>query len=632
MNILKVVPFKKAFRTEYLTYFTTKDVSVGNIVTFDIKNKTHQGFVIDVENAQTTKTDIKQASFSLKKIKSVYKETIFNTALVQTLKDAELFYATSIGALSTAITPQFVLKDIAAFKIPHTDTVARKESTEQYAIQEPDAERYSSYKRLIREEFAKKKSVLFVCPTIEDAEYAFKELSKGIVENSYLFASHVKSSELSSKWIEATKNTKPILVVATGHYAFTPLSRIGSVVVEKESSKLYKTQNSPYIDYRMLLEMYAKNLGARFVVGDLILRLESHIKIDQFTMHEYSPLKFRTLTTAQSHVIEMNKREHTKGDEFALFSPEMIEMINHAHQASEHVLLLCARKGLSPSIVCMDCGHTVKCTNCDSPMVLHGKDATERSNYFLCHRCNEHRHAGELCVHCGGWRLKTLGVATDTIEQFIQDKFPHATVFVFNGDRVKTQKQARKLITEFYATPGAILIGTEMALLYTKDEIEHIGVVSIDSMFSIPDFSIHERILINLLRAKSLASRTFILQTRNPNSPILGFAQSGNIREFIRAELKERKQYSYPPYSIMIKLVLQGTPTKVHEEATKVKEFLKDFELFGYPILTQTNRDRLTYGLLIRLETDAWPDLKLAEKLRALPQYIKVVIQADNIF
>ncbi len=632
MNILKVVPFKKAFRTEYLTYFTTKDVSIGNIVTFDIKNKTHQGFVIDVENAETTKTDIKQATFSLRKIKSVYKETIFNTALVQTLKDAEAFYATSIGALSTVIAPLFVLKDINAFKIPHSDTVAKKESTEQYAIQEPDIERYSSYKRLIREEFAKKKSVLFVCPTIEDAEYAFKELSKGISENSYLFASHIKSSELTSKWAEAIKNEKPVLIVSTGHYAFAPLSRIGSVVVEKESSKLYKSQSAPYADYRVLLEMYARNLGARFVVGDLILRLESHLKIDQFTMHEYSPLKFRTLTTAQSEVVPMNNREHIKGDEFAIFSPKMLEMIQNAHLDSEHVMLLCARKGLASSIVCMDCGHTVKCTNCDSPMVLHGKDATDKSNYFLCHRCNEHRHAGELCVHCGGWRLKTLGVATELIEQYILEKFPHAAVFVFNSDRIKTQKQARKFITDFYATPGAILIGTEMALLYTKEEIAHIGVVSIDSMFSIPDFSIHERILTNLLRAKSLASRTFILQTRNPDSPIIGFAHSGNIREFIRAELKERKQYSYPPYSFMIKITLQGAPSKVHEEATKIKDFLKGFELFGYPILTQTNRNKLTYGLLIRLEQDGWPNAALAEKLRALPQYIKVVVQTDNIF
>ncbi len=632
MNILKVVPFKKGFRTEYLTYFTTKDVSIGNIVTFEIKSKIHQGFVIDVQSAEQTKTDIKQADFSLKKIKSIYKETIFNTALVRTLNDAQEYYASSIGALSTVIVPQFVLKDINTFKIPHNDTVAIQSSTEQYAIQEPDQERYSSYKRLIREEFAKKKSVLLVCPTIEDSEYAFKELSKGIQEQSYLFSSHIKKGLLTESWNAALKNPKPVLVVATGHYSFIPLSTIGSVVVEKESSRLYKNQSSPYIDYRILLEMYAKNLGARFIVGDLILRLESHIKIDQFTMHEYSPLKFRTLTTAQSTVVSMNSREHTKGDEFSIFSPEMNEMLKTAHEDSEHVVLLCARKGLSPTIVCMDCGHTVKCNNCDSPMVLHGKDATERDNYFLCHRCNEKRHAGELCVKCNSWRLKTLGIATDSIEQYMKDKYPNSALFVFNSDRITTQRQAKKLIEDFYNTPGSILIGTEMALLYLKEEIEHIGVVSIDSMFSIPDFSIHERILINLLRAKSLASKNFILQTRNSESPIINFAHTGNIKEFIRAELKERKIYNYPPYSIMIKLSLQGDPVKVREEVGHIKKFLSEYEIFDYPILTQSSKNKVTYGLLIRMETGTWPKKKLADKLRALPQYIKVVIQTDNIF
>lgn len=632
MNTIQVVPFRKGFRTEYLTYFTTKDVSIGNIVTFEIKNKTYQGFVIDVQSVQTNKSDIRQADFTLKKIKSVYKETIFNTAIVQTLKDAKDFYATSIGELSTAIVPQFVLKDINTFKIPHTDSVSIQDSTEQYAIQEPDKERYSSYKRLIREEFAKKRSVLFVCPTIEDSEYAYQELSKGISEYSYIFASHIKKSDLTKKWSEALKNEKPILVITTGHYAFIPIPKIGSVVLEKEASRLYKTQSAPYIDYRTLLEIYAKNLGARFIVGDLILRLESHLKIEQFTMHEYSPLKFRALTTASSQIISMESREHTQGDEFKLFSKELHDMIQTAHEDSEHTLLLCSRRGLAPSVVCMDCGNTVTCTNCDSPIVLHGKDATSKDNYLLCHRCNERRHAGELCKHCGGWRLKTLGIATETIEEYVHTNFPDIKTFVFNSDRIKTQKQAKKLIEDFYNTPGAILIGTEMALLYAREEIEHIGVVSIDSMFSIPDFGIHERILSNILRAKSLASKTFILQTRYSKSPIIGYAYNGNIKEFVRAEIKERKEYTYPPYAIMIKLSLQGGPVRVQEEVKKIKEFLKEYEIFDYPILTQSNRNKVTYGLLIRLPVDSWPDKKLADKLRVLPQYIKVVVQTDNIF
>ena len=632
MNTLQVVPFRKGFRTEYLTYFTTKDVSIGNIVTFEIKNKTYQGFVIDVKDAEDSKSDIRHADFTLKKIKSVYKETIFNTAIVQTLKDAKDFYATSIGELSTSVVPQFVLKDINTFKIPHQDLVAIQDSTEQYAIQEPDKERYSSYKRLIREEFAKKRSVLFICPTIEDSEYAFAELSKGIQEYSYVFTSSTKKSELAQKWNDAIKNEKPILVIATGHYAFIPISKIGSVVIEKESSRLYKTQSSPYIDYRTLLEMYAKNLGARLIVGDLILRLESHLKIDQFTMHEYSPLKFRALTTAQSQIIKMNSKDQTQGDEFKLFSKELHEMVSSCHEDSEHALLLCSRKGLAPSVVCMDCGETVRCSNCESPIVLHGKDATARENYLLCHRCNERRHAGELCKHCGSWRLRTLGIATETIQKYVEQNFPEIKTFVFNSDTVKTQRQAKKLIEDFYNTPGAILIGTEMALLYAREDIEHIAIVSIDSMFSIPNFEIHERILSNILRAKSLASKNFILQTRNIDSPIIQYAQNGNIKEFIKAELKERKQYNYPPYSIMIKLSLQGGPQKVQEEVKHIKEFLSEYEVFDYPILTQSTKNKVTYGLLMRLPNEKWPDKKLADKLRSLPQYIKVIIQTDNIF
>jgi hypothetical protein len=82
----------------------------------------------------------------------------------------------------------------------------------------------------------------------------------------------------------------------------------------------------------------------------------------------------------------------------------------------------------------------------------------------------------------------------------------------------------------------------------------------------------------------------------------------------------------------MIKLSLQGGPVKVQEEVVKLKEFLSEYEIFDYPILTQSNKNKVTYGLLIRLPIEIWPDKKLADKLRSLPQYIKVVIQTDNIF
>jgi len=639
MEILEIIPFYKTFKKDTLSYFSTKEVPIGSIVTISIRSKDVKGLVISKKSIKDQKSEIKENAFVLKKIKSVQKNTILNKEIIQSAEELADYFATSTGAVINSIVPKFVLDNLNKVKKVELDPKQKEEnskhqirSSEKYIIQETEPERYSSYRRLIREEFAKKKSVLFICPTREDTRFAYQKLSKGIDENTYVLNSENKPDVFLKKWNDALTNKKNVLIITTPTYMSIPRNDIGSIIVERESSRAYRSMIAPYLDYRLFAEIYAKNKNIRFFLGDLVLRLETLIRLEDQEFHEFTPVKYRTLTTAQTKLVDMSDREFSRGESFRVISDDLKNIIKNASEENENTFLFTSRRGLSPTIVCMDCGTIVTCNNCDAPMVLHGKDATEKKNFFLCHKCNQKRQAGELCKKCEGWRLKTLGVGSQLIKKELEEIFPELKIFILDSDHVKTTKQAQVLIEKFNSNPGSLLIGTEMALLYLRDEIDNVAVVSIDSMFSNPDFNINEKILNTISNAKSKATKNFIIQTRKTDEDIFRYVLNGNLAEFIRIELDDRKKYNYPPYSLMIKIIIKGTEIGVERELKNLREFLKEYELIEYPIIRESTRTKITKGVLLRFERKDWPNKDLVEKLRLLPVYYKIVVNAENIF
>jgi len=196
MEILDIIPFNKNFKRDTLSYFSTREVPIGSLVTINIRSKATKGIVISKKTIADSKSDIKNLEFNLRKITSFQKNTIINQELIEASKEVAEYFATSTGAVINSVLPKFVLDNINKVKtiIPSSPKDVKDESSasEKYVLQEPDAERYSNYRRLIREAFAKKRSVMFICPTIEDVNYANTKLSKGIEENTYVFHSNLQ--------------------------------------------------------------------------------------------------------------------------------------------------------------------------------------------------------------------------------------------------------------------------------------------------------------------------------------------------------------------------------------------------------------------------------------------------------
>jgi primosomal protein N' (replication factor Y) (superfamily II helicase) len=635
MYIIEVTPFSRSIRSPSLSYFSSQEILPGSIVSIPLRNKTIKGLAINSTPIKDLKTEIKNSQFALKKIKGVSKNILFTNEFIKAAEETANYFATGSGSIIQALIPENILENIDKLQksAPVIKEIKKFETQTQpkYILQTEDKDRYSEYKSIIREQFARNKSILFCVPTVEDANYAEKELSRGIEKHTFVLHSKVGKNEIIKKWNEITTRDKPSLIIVTAGFVGIPLPNLGIIIVERENSASYKTKKRPYFDFRFFFEKYANALGANYMLGDLMLRAETLWRYSEQEFLEHTQIKFRSITDANQKIVNLKDRNEVNGNE-NFISETLRRILSDSLKKNERIFLLTNRRGIAPITICGDCGTIVRCDYCSSPMVLHGKNLKEQGNHLCCHSCGNKRETDFTCKNCNSWKLNLLGAGVEKIESEIKNIFPDVKVFILDKDHAETHEKARKIVEGFYDSPAGILIGTEMALLYLHNQVERVGIISIDSMFGLPDFRIKERILNILLRARALASQEYIIQTRNKEETIFKNIIEGNLTDFYRQEFIDRKKFNYPPFSLIIKISLSAkTSLQIEKQFAEIAKMLQPYELLTYPAFIETVRGQKIVHGMIKVPRNEWPNKYLIHQLRNLPPQFKVQIDAESV-
>ncbi len=632
MNILTVIPISRGFPKDDLTYFTKSDVAVGSIVSIPLRKKTIYGLVTENRVATEIKSELKSLSYSIKKIDGIESHSFISNEFITACQKVADYNAGSVGSVLSSLIPTVILENSKELTLEKID-IASGSFYETALLQSDDAERYAEYKSIIREEFAKGKSIFFCLATTEDILNAKNNLEKGIEKFTYTFHSGLSKKELISSWKKINSENHPVLIIATGSFLSIPRKDIGTIILDKESSRAYKMQVRPYIDIRNFAQYLAKEMNTRIIFGDTLLRVETLWEEKKGRYAESTPLKFRSLTTATCELINLRKPADMKKKEFSLFDDDIKKLIENTIKNNENAFLFCGRKGLYPITVCSDCGTVVVCKNCASPTVLYNKKTKngESKNLFVCNHCGERDDAQKLCTKCNGWRLNPLGIGVDRVVEKIKEIFPNINIFVMDKDHITTQKQAVKVRDEFYNTPGSIMVGTEMALTYLNEQIENTAVISIDSYFSIPDFQINEKIFHILLQMRSISEKYFLVQTRQEKTDIFEYALKGNLMDFYRNEIEERKAIGYPPFATYIKITIEGEKSKVKKEMDEIAEYMKPFDVQIFDAFNAGSEKSHSIHGLISIQKGKWPDNELLKKLRIIQPHCTVKIDPATL-
>jgi len=630
MYIIDVIPITKGVSKEYLSYYTSQSVTIGSLVTVPVRKKTITALVTHIANVKEKKAELRSSSYTIKKVKELHTSSFLDDAVITASKRCATYFATTTGRILNTCIPKAILENIENTHPPH----ATKESTATHQgliLQTESNDRLAHYKSLIREDFAQKKSVFFCVSTVEEAYTASSVLQKGIESYTYILHGKCSKKEIQRIWNEILETPHSVLVIATPSFLILPRSDIATLIIEHESSTHYKQLSAPFIDLRVFAEYIAQERNIRLLYGDTLLRIETLWRYYNNELIEYTPLKHRSLTTAHTDVVDMREEigSDTK-DGFRIFSDQLTELIEHTHTSKEHLLIYASRKGLSSVTVCGDCGEAVACHNCGNSVVLHmPTENTSEHNFFQCHACGTRSSAHTTCASCGSWRLTPLGIGTERVMKSLQHLIPEDTIFIVDSDHTRTYKQARATIESFINTPGSVLVSTEMGLSHLPNSIENTAIASLDSLFSIPDFRIHERIMSTILTLRSTSEKTLLIQTRQIQQPVLQDAISGDLMQFYRNEISVREQFSYPPFSIFIKITRRGKRERVEHDMRNLEQKLGKDVITIYPS-SQTNKSYYYMNGLIKIPRNAWPDSSLCTFLCSLPPQFIINVDPHN--
>jgi len=640
MQLIHAIPIVRRAGAQPLTYFSAAPMKVGSVVSVPLRSKVVRALVTKVEELEEVKLAVKRSGFRLRKLPSQKGASYLLPSFIKAVEELSEHCATNVGSLLYALISQSAVEaphpKISLEEIP---TVATKNP--KLIFQAPRDERLGTYRSLIREEFARGKSIFLCVPTIAEGERLGEELSRGIESYTFILHSAQSKKEMQKRFGAALQSEHPILIIATGFFLSLPRQDIGTIILERENSSAYRTLARPYFDIRLFAELLSAKSGARLIFADFPLSIETLWRFRQGELDEFAPVKLRfdfgSLASADMRRLP-KVGEGAPREAFEVFGKQAREMLEHSLGRGERIFLFCARKGIAALTVCQDCQTAVTCNTCGAPVVLHkapaGKSLGE--NIFLCHRCKATRSAKERCATCRSWKLISLGLGIERVEDELRKLFPKQLILKLDRDSVKNHKQALQIVEKFYAESGALLIGTELALHYLSKPIPSAVVVSLDSLLSIPEWRIAEKVF-SLLVALREKSNALLVQTRRLDDYIVKNARAGTIGDFYAEEIALRETFKYPPFVYLIKIVLYAPRARAAIEFERLRPLLLPYPMEFFEVRASLKarggkRSSPSLGALIRIPRKEWPQPNIVSLLKGLSPEFHLSVNSENIF
>jgi len=649
MYVLDVIPIAHAVGRETLTYFTSEKVAPGMLVSIPLRSRTVPAIVTAVEDVRDAKSRIRLLEHELRPIKGLEAAHFLLPSFIAAASNIARRAAATTGSVIAELVPKRIIaharkltrrspstrRDLAHRAPRETPGSATLAAEEPLIVQAPEQDRFAVYRRLIRESFALRKSVIVLAPTVYLARRLTQTLAKGIEQYTLLIHGEIKPrSSLLAIWKRALAEPHPLLIVGTARTLGLARPDIAVYILEEEGSRHWKSAARPFLDMRTATEEVSRAARARCVLGSALLRTETLYRYESGEVQALVPPTLRPLSTARVALIDMARkkdappRERARAARRAILSEEARALLGESLAARERLLVFAARRALAPTTICGDCEHLVRCRRCESAVVLH---TAPRRPVFRCHRCGEERDAHETCATCGGWKLVALGIGTENTAEAIRALLPNATLLRADSDTTPTGAKAEAVVREFLGSPGALLVSTEIALPYLTEDIEHIIVASLDALLALPDFRMNERVFDLLLTLRSRALKTFLIQTRNAEQHVFRHAATGHISDFVREELAERKHFGYPPFTTLIKISRTGERDALIKDMAQLRATLAAYAPVVYHAPTNTPRGKNEMHALIKIPRENWPDEALLRLLSVLPPAFAIDVNPASI-
>lgn len=585
MYLIEVIPFARLPRTlpESFSYFNPDFISEGTIVEIEISRRRLLGLVVRQTLVKDVKQNLRSASFALKKIRGVVNRgPVLNAIDFAFLHWFTNFYLTTPGALLHLMFPAFLPNKSLSDLKPRAKVETGTKKDILIISGDP---RIQEYKKAAVSALAEKTQVLILAPEIRRAEMIFQELNSELPKKSVIFVSSTQSpKELRSVWLRI-RGGEILLIVATRTALFFPFTKLGLVIVDDDGSPNLKSwDQEPRYHTREVALALAKLYGAKLILGGDPPSLSSYA-LSKDTEHVTVVIISGPKTSPLSIFVDMQK-EIKEAGEFIVFSQVLKDKLRTIRESGGKAFLFVNRKGFAPFILCQECGYVFRCTNCAVPLVYHIQESLAEAT-LLCHHCSAKNKAPDICLACGSFKLKPYGIGIERVIKDLKKLFPAIPIIPLTAEESNRQNRIKNLEEKLIKVQSYIAVGTEFALTsLVLPPADLTAIISVDTALSLPDFQQGERLFRILFLTRRLGIKHFILQSYAKEPELLKDLFHGNFAYFAEKELKERRKFDYPPYSVLIKLTVRDEKREL--ALKKVKSLYGDLKLATHQLGSET--------------------------------------------
>lgn len=484
------------------------------------------------------------------------------------------------------------------------------------------------YIRLIREALEKGGQVLFLLPEIALTAQVVSRLSAYFGEDLGVYHSRFTANERVEIW-RKVQSGKLKVILGARSAIWLPFQDLKLVVIDEEHETSYKQYDpAPRFHARDAAIYLAGLFKAKVLLGSATPSLESayHAVSGKYGL---ASLKARYGNLALP-AVELVPAGQTHAALSSMLSIPLLEAIRAMLDSGKQVILFQNKRGYAPFILCSLCGTVPHCRHCDVSLTFH-----KASDKLHCHYCGNRTVLVRSCANCGNPRLTTKGFGTEKVEEELQRIFPKARVARMDVDSMRGKNKHQQLLSDFGQGRLDILVGTQMVVKGLDfGNVGLVGILSADSLLSYPDFRVNERAFQLMEQVSGRAGRAdsegkVLIQAYNRSHPILKLVQQHDYSGFYRSEMDYRKQFGYPPYFRMIRIVVKHRfEDRVRQAATHLAGQLNALGLQWVlqgpaPALIPRVRTYYLYEIWIKIPIDqlsslgAWKK-KLVETIKAL--------------
>lgn len=430
------------------------------------------------------------------------------------------------------------------------------------------------YMHIIDEVLKSNKEALVLVPEISLTPQFVSQFENRFGSKIAILHSRLSDGEKYDEWRKIIKKEVSIVIGARSA-VFAPLKNIGVIIIDEEHTSTYKQENNPHYNAIDVGLYRAKKYNVPIILGSATPSIESYTRA-KTGVYKLLEMKNRVNNNLPDVSLVDMKNEIKKGNR--ILCGELIDSLNNCIKNNEQAIILLNRRGFSTILTCRDCGHTIKCPNCDIPLTFH-----KTSNTMRCHYCGYGSAKVTICPSCKSSEMSYFGLGTEKLSEWIEENIDGSKVIRMDIDTTSNKGAHEKIIKSFQNEEYNILVGTQMiAKGLDFPNVTLVGVVSGDASLNIPDFRSAERTFQLLNQVAGRAGRSakegkVIIQGFNMNHYSIRYAATHNYIDFYQEEMEIRKNLNYPPYCNLCLIKIVGSDYNlVNCEANKIANYLKN--------------------------------------------------------